>query len=314
VPPIEAYFDFMDVGQGDATLIRGPGPAEKLMLVDFGSLKSSRVGPPDAIVFIQGVLTGLGRNKIDHLVLTHGDADHYNQVNKLFRSIPGLTLGEVTVGGSLDSYKGFKKGLMAHKAAGRIGAINELDPNGYFKFSGTPDFDFGDLKIWILAANAFYTHKDPNHNSIVLLCEFGPFKIILAGDATGRVENKILDKKPGTVSLACELLKVPHHGSETSSILKWVNETLPKTIVISSDAREKFGLPRRSVIERYFANLDPLPEHTFVWFDDKGSGKFEEKKTKKAVLGTLVKLLQGAQYQAKLTRMGDDYTINYTTT
>lgn len=314
MPPIVAYFDFMDVGQGDATLIRGPGPNEKLMLVDFGSLKSSRVGPPDAIAFIQGVLSDMGRNKIDHLVLTHGDADHYNQVNKLFRMIAGLTIGEVTIGGSLDSYKGFKKGLMAHKTAGRIGAINELDPNGQFKFSGTPDFDFGELKIRILAANAFYTHKDPNHNSIVLLCEFGTFKLILSGDATSRVENKILDKKPVAVSLACELLKVPHHGSETSSSNHWVAETAPKTIVISSDAKERFGLPRRTVIERYFFGLDPLPEHTFVWFDDKATGKFEEKKTRKAVLGTLVKLLQGAQYQAKLTRMGDEYKINYTST
>jgi competence protein ComEC len=92
--------------------------------------------------------------------------------------------------------------------------------------------------------------KAANDNSLVLKVQDGAEKFLLPGDIERRVENDLVDDG---APLAADFLKVPHHGSRTSSTDSFVAAVAPKFAVVSVGEDNPFGHPVEAVVERYQA-------------------------------------------------------------
>lgn len=320
-----ATFDFMDVGMGDCTFITGPGG--ETILIDFGSTKNRRIGPRDAILYLEDQIRGRVPS-LDYLFITHSDVDHYNQIGRLIRSIPGFSVGTVYYSGEVDDYVKSRVSLAPLRAVAR--RVRTF-ANGYRQtLAERPAFNFSGMYAWVLSANYPRADQpgDPNPKSIVLYFSYKNWIVICCGDATADTEDSILEANRRYVRLLeCEVLKVPHHGSETSSSDDWVAATKPKTVIVSADANPVYKLPRSGVLERYLGSVEGGSfRHSYIAFAPaaarpkrrKGAdrsrvveGEFTEFSTTKRIFSTLSELNQGAQYQVRINPNG---TLAYTTT
>jgi hypothetical protein len=181
-------------------------------------------------------------------------------------------------------------------------------------YSTTPNFKSSDnkLRITMLACNyPTVDYKDPNDRSIVLLFQWEGFKILMTGDATAATEKQILkrfDTPTHKNLLAIDVTKVPHHGSETSSSVAFVDVTRPSFAMVSADNNPGYKLPRASILKRYDKYLGTNKNaHFYVAYNDAVSvSDFEAGSTKKDLYTTLEGLLQGVQWELKF---GSDGTI-----
>lgn len=306
-------FGFMDSGQGDCTLVIYPDGS--MAVVDCGAMKNKDV----AVKAIKGALERYlpQDKKVTNLVLTHADQDHYNMVDDLFGSNGVATVEQVYYGAELDLYKNQKendatyKWLKKHKKA-------SVPPNSFGGAKKDPHLSRPDVDVYILSCNS--TGKPDredshgsNSNSIALLFVYKEIKVFLMGDATydteafimkwctqGNLDTLLTDSKE-------TVLKMGHHGSDSSSSEAWIKKIRPHKIFISSDTRSfgryGTGIPRITHLEEVITNsgrIVDLPQdfkHPMVvyWDKDKGTdpyyGKFKvTPTTAKAVCTTLYKL------------------------
>lgn len=92
-----------------------------------------------------------------------------------------------------------------------------------------------------------YGHSEENESSLVLTLDFLGKTFLFTGDATTEVEREILQDNP---NIACDVLKVGHHGSSTSTCQEWLDRLNPQEAVISCGANNKYGHPNKDVVER----------------------------------------------------------------
>jgi competence protein ComEC len=321
MPPVT--FDFMDVGMGDCTFITGPGG--ETILIDFGSTKNRRIGPRDAILYLADQLDGRVPS-LDYLFITHSDVDHYNQINLLIKKIPHFSVDTVIHSGQVGDYTKSRRSLAPLAAV----TTNLLTYGNAYRNSlrDAPDFTFGAMRVWVLSANYPRADQggDPNPKSIVLYFAYKGWGILCCGDATEDTEESILYANRRNLGLLeCEVLKVPHHGSETSSSADWVAATQPKSLMVSADANPVYKLPRNAVLERYLPSVEAgAIRHSYVAYTRivrarkragvKGKvvdGEFREFVTDRRLFCTLAELNQGAQYQVAIAPNG---ALSYSTT
>lgn len=240
---------FLDIGQGDSLLIRTKN--NKSIMVDTGGsitykrekweLKNRNfdIEKSTIIPFIKSI----GVNKIDYLFLTHGDADHCGNSKSL-----------------IDNFS--VKNVYLNK-----GKINncEKKTNGNILYDDYLKID--NIEIYSLN-NGDYS--DENSLSMVLLLIIENYKILLMGDAPKKVEEEIIDKYDLD---NIDILKVGHHGSNTSSSEKFISHIKPKYSIISVGKNNKFGHPKKSV-------LDTLSDSKIYRTDEDGSIMFRIKNDK----------------------------------
>ncbi|HEY0038635.1 MAG TPA: MBL fold metallo-hydrolase [Longimicrobium sp.] len=265
---------FMDAGQGDCTLIVYPD--NSLTLVDCGSTKNG----DQAFGQIWEVLSRylpLNKNKLNNLVLTHPDEDHYNKLSYLLTRKDPPTIEQIYYGGTLKAYRNKRESnltfdyLSSHKECSLPANTHSAEPDKNLSRAG--------VKVTILAANSTGNPRNnatlltanstgdrhmtavvKNTNSIVLMVEFGPAKLFLMGDAFVETEAEImrvLDKadKLGILQKGAgveeTVLKMGHHGSDTSTGPEWVKAVGPGILVVSS-ATKTFrtkGMPTKTKME-----------------------------------------------------------------
>jgi len=231
---------FIDVGQGDSTLVLCPNG--KNILVDIGSLSGQSPDPIRDYIFDKLSRT---QRKINHLVVTHPDSDHYNLIPKI---LSGVKISQVfMVGEKDDYYKYFQKWLKAIPSnKKKILGSNDFNPVD----TSSTDFDCGQATVHILAADVQSNFSHKNTTSIVLMIRYGDFEVVLTGDATRDTEKVILQRYPKSW-LDVDVLKIGHHGSlATSTTKKWARTLRPSTAVVSAGYKNKHGHPRKEVIER----------------------------------------------------------------
>jgi len=241
---------FFDVGQGDGTFIVFPN--RKTMLVDLGSTKNKDVVLPDIKKYFQ-TFTKFEKagEKLDYLILTHGDSDHYNLIKDVFEEL-NIGVRNLYCGGS---------GYESTRYTELIAWLCLTNPNGAAKrYHPQSDFpaqikdDFGDgAEVWILAWNTWHERskqakaqgkalKDEwsrNTDSIVLSIGYKNVRVLLTGDATVDTERAILAdlgaKRAGDL-IVSDVLKVAHHGSRrTSNHVPWIQAVNPEFVFISAD-------------------------------------------------------------------------------
>lgn len=242
------HIEFIDVGQGDSALITFPNGMT--MLVDGGGRFDYGKRDEDADSFepdvrgigeavVSEVLWAKGYSRIDHIVATHADADH----------VQGLT----------DVAKNFRVGSAV------FGRMPTTDPDiaellDVLRRRGIPVdtaargdvIQVGDVKIEVLYPTAI---DDPNalsgnNNSVVLRIVCGSRAFLLTGDIEREAETQLLARGS---QLAADIVKVPHHGSRTSSTQEFVNAVGAKFAIIPVGRRSPFGHPHAEVVERWKA-------------------------------------------------------------
>lgn len=215
---------FLDVGQGDCTLIR---TREGDILID--------AGPESAQDALCLRLKQLGVKEIALAVFTHPDEDHVGGADGVLSQIPikevWLPLQE-----------------MGNPSAARM--EEAIQKNGATRkdIKAGERITVGDVVIISLAPFGDAT-ADPNDNSIVIRATCGDIGMLFMGDASAKVEQKLITNYAQGTILA-DLYKVGHHGSSTSNTQAFLEVVKPKYAVICSSIDNSYGHPHGVVVER----------------------------------------------------------------
>lgn len=212
---------YLDVGQADAALVECDG---HYMLIDGGNKGDSSL--------IYTVLKNAGIAHLDIVIGTHAHEDHIGGLPGAFNyATADMTLCPVTSGDS-DAFNDFKK--YADSNGGDITVPNVGD-----------QYELGSADIEILGVNE---ESDANNTSIVLMITYGETRFLFTGDAEREAEQAILNRG---VDLSATVLKVGHHGSDTSTSYVWLNAIMPQYAVISVGEGNSYDHPTDAVFSRF---------------------------------------------------------------
>jgi len=221
---LDSFVEIIDVGQGDSILIYSDGYSA---LIDTGL--------EDASSNVCKALNKYNIDELDVLLITHLDFDHTGSVAKLTElyKVTNLILPELSVE---------SEGLTAAEIA-----INRVAKSGgeiYTAKQGM-NFEIGKFEITVLAA--FENMNEENNRSVITMAELAGKKFLFTGDMEAKCERAFL--KEG-LDFKCDVLKVAHHGSASSSIEDFLNEAKPKYAAISVGADNPYGHPHKEVLAR----------------------------------------------------------------
>ena len=228
------HVTFLDVGQGDSTLVRFPRGTT--MLVDAGGLTAaSRFDIGDRVV--APVLRDRGIRRLDYIVLTHGDPDH--------------------IGGAAAIIRDFRpREVWEGIPVPRFGPLTALRVQTQASGGGWANVHRGD-RLLVDGVTIAAHHPAPadwerqkvrNDDSIVLDLRWRDVSVLLTGDIGRDVERTLAGEAPAA---PLRVLKVPHHGSLTSSSREFLQAVRPRIAVFSAGRANHFGHPAPAVLERY---------------------------------------------------------------
>ena len=237
------YVYFLDVGQGDSSLIYSK---HKVILIDTGGKDNIKVSD-NTIKFLKST----GKSKINYLVLTHGDYDHMGEAMNL---VNNFKVEKVIF--NCGEFNELEKDL-----------IKVLDKKKIPYYSCIKELNIDDNKLYFLN-NKDYGNE--NDNSSVIYTKLNNYKFLFMGDAGVEVEKDLIEK----YNLQdIDVLKVGHHGSKTSSSKKFIDEIEPKYSIISVGKNNRYGHPNNEV-------LNNIKDSKIYRTDLDGSIKFKIKNDK----------------------------------
>ena len=212
------YVYFLDVGQGDSSLIYSK---HKVILIDTGGNDNIKVSD-NTIKFLKST----GKSKINYLVLTHGDYDHMGEAINL---VNNFKVEKVIF--NCGEFNELEKDL-----------IKVLDKKKIPYYSCIKELNIDDNKLYFLNNNDYGNEND---NSSVIYTKLNNYKFLFMGDAGVEVEEDLIEK----YNLQdIDVLKVGHHGSKTSSSKKFIDEIEPKYSIISVGKNNRYGHPNNEVL------------------------------------------------------------------
>ena len=215
---------FLDVGQGDCTLIR----------TRWGDILID-AGPESAQDALCLRLKQLGIREIALAVFTHPDEDHVGGADGILERI---SVKEVWLPvREMDN----PSAARMEQAIETCGAVRKNVKAGEVLY-------IGDVVVAVLAPLGDAT-SDPNDNSIVLRVSCGEIGMLFMGDASAKIEQKMINHY-SKGHLQADLYKVGHHGSSTSNTEDFLNVVKPAYAVICSSIDNSYGHPHGVVVER----------------------------------------------------------------
>ncbi len=193
--------------------------------------------------FIVPFLKTKGISRIDEVVMTHPHADHVGGLPTVLR--------EFTIGGIVDVGSFAKSSLLKEYA----GLADSIHAQHLVLNAGAIIDGFSDARLYILHPSGFFAGRDStnrvnlNNQSVVIRVIYGSTSALFAGDAEGEAEARML----GIYGefLKSDLLKVGHHGSQTSSSEEFIDAVKPVDAVISVGRHNKFHHPSDVVLKRF---------------------------------------------------------------
>lgn len=212
---------YIDVGQGDSIFIELPN--KKTMLIDAGESSKGKI--------VSSYISNLGYYKIDYIVGTHPHTDH---IGGLAHIINSFDIGNIYMPKAVSTSKTYEnllntisqKGLKITTARAGVNIVSESN-----------------LNINIVAPNREYS--DLNNSSAVVKITYGNRKFLFMGDAETKSENDIIS------DVSADVIKVGHHGSDTSSGQSFVNKVNPKYAIIMVGNNNQYNHPYQIIIDRW---------------------------------------------------------------
>ena len=232
IPNQGFYITFINVGQGDGILIHGDNGTK--VMVDGGSTSEKQVAKNCIVPYLKA--EGIGT--IDYSIITHTDKDHISGILEILENnnsnrirIKNLVMPDINM--KDDTYN-----ELIEKA--KLKKINVL----YIKKGDT--LSLGKTKIKCIYPETTTTASDKNDYCTVLSVKNKTSKILLTGDISKEIEEKIKDD----IEENYTVLKVAHHGSNYSSSEKFLKKVNPKYSIISVGKNNSYGHPGNETMER----------------------------------------------------------------
>jgi competence protein ComEC len=220
VPAGRLRAHFIDVGQGDATLIEGEDFA---ILIDAGRHTGDGVVP---------YLQSAGVEKLDLLIITHPHADHIGQVPQVMDAFP---VEEVWMSGNLHTTVSFERAIDA------IEAFNA----GYHEPRAGERYTIGPVNIEVV--NPAEINGDFHEGSVSVRITYGNVRFMFTGDAEAPTERVMIDQGH---DLEAQVLQLGHHGSRTSSSVPFLAAVQPEIAIYSAGQGNTYGHPHQQIIDR----------------------------------------------------------------
>ena len=214
---------FLDVGQGDAVLIRTP--EGKVALVD--------AGPSSGIL---DILKREGVEKVDVLITSHHHADHIGGMVAVIKKFkPKLYVDS----GSAYTTTTYKRVLQAVNDAGCQFAQPKKDSERKIVLGSVT------LRLFPQAPE----DENENNNSIGIRLEFGEFSALLTGDSEKSERSWWMKNADGGLFRLVTVMKAAHHGSRNGTDLAWLKAAKPSLVVISCGKDNKYGHPHKETLD-----------------------------------------------------------------
>ena len=217
-----------DVGQGDAFVIQDHRN-DKTVIIDTGGTfqhEENRISLSDKTLL--PYLKEQGTDVIDVIIISHLDLDHSGEVLNI---LDNLEVGNIIMNTGDVKYKEWSAGLNAEQRA-KIQNSSVLQ-----------SFSVGDIHFENLILDD--TLPDSNEQSVVLKAHLNQFSILFTGDIGLETEENLAEH----YNLKSDILKVGHHGSDTSSGPEFIKEVDPVIALISAGVNNRYGHPHGSVVE-----------------------------------------------------------------
>lgn len=220
---------FLNIGQGDASFITSKRGAR--IIVDCG--------PDSKIIDQLESKLGFWARRIDMIIITHGDKDHYGGCRDI---IERYKVAKVMINGVFDSKNKDYQELLEFIQQEGIQILPAIT-NTYITLGDSIELHLLNPQTNLWGKDI----KDDNPDSIVMLLRSANNTILLTGDADEQTELTILQKYP---QLNVDILKAGHHGSKTSTSEKLLDAITPKQVIISAGANNSYKHPHPDVIDK----------------------------------------------------------------
>ncbi len=224
----ELEVDFLDIGQGDAILIKAP----------FGQNILIDGGPDDSVIKCLGKNLAWWDKKIDLMILTHPHDDH---VTGLIDVIKRYKVEKILYTGVVHTSPNYIAWL--ELVRDRQIPLTIIDRPQTVKLGKNCELDI----LYPTKSLLGQTVNNLNNSSIVAKLIYQETKFLLTGDAEIEVEQELVKSN---IDLSSQVLKAGHHGSDTSSSLEFLQAVKPEIVVIQVGTDNDFGHPSRRVIKR----------------------------------------------------------------
>lgn len=222
--PDGAEVHFIDVGQGDSTLIR---TADGCILID--------AGPNSAENTLKSYLDSLGIREIRYCIFTHPDEDHIGGGDMIMKE---YDVDNVLVPDVSSDYVSYDR-LMR--------SVSDSGAELIFACAGQ-SFSVGNVTFSVLSPDETPT-DNVNNSSVIVIARIGDVSFMLQGDAETEVEDRLI-RTFSEDNLRCTVLKAGHHGSSTSTGEKWLDAVAPDYAVISCGDGNTYGHPHLLTLTR----------------------------------------------------------------
>lgn len=241
---------FVEVGQGDAALIETPGG--EVWLIDGGGLPFVRPRPGLDSQYLaesparRALLPLLRHRRIDHIdlaIVSHPHPDHYVGLQAIAKVLPIAEIWSVHApqSGPYEDWLDLMRQQNTYVRAPPLGLARRD----------------GDVAVQVLWPR-FYASEDRaaidpiltvNDNSLVVRIDYAGRRLLFSGDIEKEAEELLVELD--SRALEADLVKVPHHGSKTSSSEVFVDATRPRVAIISCGRANRFDFPAADVQERW---------------------------------------------------------------
>ena len=216
---------FLDVGQGDCTLIQAGG---QNMVMD--------VGNNDQGERVVSYLKEQGIGKLDYLLLSHPDADHIGGGDNVLENFEVQTVIMPEVANDTMTYQEVMEEISRYDVDVKYPEVGDI-------------FTLGDAEFTILCPKPeLLSQDDLNNSSVGIKLVHGENSFVMCGDAEAKSEQEMV-KRFGS-SLECDVLKCGHHGSSTATSDEFLAAVNPTWAVISCGKENRYGHPHSEVLDK----------------------------------------------------------------
>lgn len=244
IPEGSCEVHFVDVGQGDATLIMADN---KSVLIDTGERDSENT--------LISYLNTKGVSELEYFVITHFDSDHFGEAVEVLNA---FAVKNVMIPDQVKTTKMYEAFIEALEEKTEINVIFANDIIG-------EKINVGQLELTILAPLR-NDYNDSNDYSVSMIARWGNNKFLLTGDAEKKAEEDIVAKY-SSKDLDCDVFKAGHHGSRTSSSADLLSKATPSMIVISCGIDNSYNHPHTEAMDRF----ERIPNVSIYRTDEMGT-------------------------------------------